>query len=237
MKTIAYLLGALLIVVAAIYLLVPADSLPAFFPGHEAGLTRIRIKHGLAAGAVGIVLLAVGWFVGATRKAESFRPPSTAKRGRTRSRRAAARGVNGLRRQQVAPRSIAVRKKSVLGRAAAGRIARHHDDRHVRRVLAQNADGLEPVHARHDDVDDHDVEREGLDRAHRRVPAFGDHDAIAFLRAAAGRACRAPAFRRRRPECVPSAPLPRRLAPARLRPMMTRPARRASRRTQATRAF
>ena len=64
MKSIAYLLGALLIVVAAIYLLVPADSLPAFFPGHETGLTRIRLKHGLAAGVVGIILLAVGWFVG-----------------------------------------------------------------------------------------------------------------------------------------------------------------------------
>ena len=64
MKSIAYLLGALLIVVAAIYLLVPADSLPAFFPGHEAGLTRIRLKHGLAAGVAGIILLAVGWFVG-----------------------------------------------------------------------------------------------------------------------------------------------------------------------------
>ena len=64
MKSIAYLLGALLIVIAAIYLLVPADSLPAFFPGHEAGLTRIRLKHGLAAGVVGTILLAVGWFVG-----------------------------------------------------------------------------------------------------------------------------------------------------------------------------
>ena len=64
MRSIAYLLGALLIVVAAIYLLVPADSLPAFFPGHETGLTRIRLKHGLAAGVVGIILLAVGWFVG-----------------------------------------------------------------------------------------------------------------------------------------------------------------------------
>jgi len=64
MRSIAYLLGALLIVIAAIYLLVPADSLPAFFPGHEAGLTRIRLKHGLAAGVVGIILLAVGWFVG-----------------------------------------------------------------------------------------------------------------------------------------------------------------------------
>ena len=64
MKSIAWLLGALLIVVAAIYLLVPADSLPAFFPGHEAGMTRIRFKHGLAAGAAGIILLAVGWFAG-----------------------------------------------------------------------------------------------------------------------------------------------------------------------------
>ena len=64
MRSFAYLLGALLIVIAAIYLLVPADSLPAFFPGHEAGLTRVRLKHGLAAGAAGIILLAVGWFVG-----------------------------------------------------------------------------------------------------------------------------------------------------------------------------
>jgi len=64
MKTVLYLLGVLLIVVAAIYLLVPADSLPAFFPGHEAGLPRPRMKHGLAAGAVGIILVALGWFFG-----------------------------------------------------------------------------------------------------------------------------------------------------------------------------
>ena len=64
MKTIAYLLGALLIVIAAIYLLVPADSLPAFLPGHEAGLARPRMKHGLVAGVAGIVLLAIGWFAG-----------------------------------------------------------------------------------------------------------------------------------------------------------------------------
>jgi uncharacterized membrane protein len=64
MKTVAYLLGALLIVIAAIYLLVPADSLPSFMPGHEAGLVRPRMKHGLAAGAVGIILLVVGWVLG-----------------------------------------------------------------------------------------------------------------------------------------------------------------------------
>ena len=81
MRSIAYLLGALLIVIAAIYLLVPADSLPAFFPGHEAGLTRVRLKHGLAAGAAGIILLAVGWFVG--RDERTLAPPSTGMRGRT----------------------------------------------------------------------------------------------------------------------------------------------------------
>lgn len=64
MKTICYLVGVLLIVVGAIYLLVPADSLPAFFPGADAAIPRIRLKHGLASGAVGIVLLAIGWFFG-----------------------------------------------------------------------------------------------------------------------------------------------------------------------------
>lgn len=64
MKAVAYLLGILLIAIAAVYLLFPADSLPAFLPGHEAGLMRPRMKHGLAAGAAGIVLLIVGWFFG-----------------------------------------------------------------------------------------------------------------------------------------------------------------------------
>jgi len=64
MKTAAYLLGALLIIVAVIYLALPADSLPSFMPGHEAGLARPRMKHGIAAGAVGVVLCAIGWFMG-----------------------------------------------------------------------------------------------------------------------------------------------------------------------------
>ena len=64
MKTVAYVLGALLIVVAVIYLIAPADSLPSFFPGYESGLARPRIKHGLAAGAIGVILLVVGWVLG-----------------------------------------------------------------------------------------------------------------------------------------------------------------------------
>jgi hypothetical protein len=64
MKAIVAILGVILIVVAAVYFLVPADSLPTFFPGHETGLTRIRAKHGMLSGAIGIVLLAASWWMG-----------------------------------------------------------------------------------------------------------------------------------------------------------------------------
>ncbi len=59
MKLAATVLGIVLLAVAAMYLLVPADALPTFFPGHETGLARIRFKHGLVSGAAGVVLLAV----------------------------------------------------------------------------------------------------------------------------------------------------------------------------------
>ena len=67
MKLVCYLLGVLLIIVAVVYFVLPADQLPGFMPGHESGLTRIRTKHGIAAGAVGVVLLAVGWWMGRSR--------------------------------------------------------------------------------------------------------------------------------------------------------------------------
>ena len=64
MKLVCMLLGLALIVVAAVYFLMPADQLPSFFPGHETGLARIRFKHGLAAGAAGVVLIALAWWLG-----------------------------------------------------------------------------------------------------------------------------------------------------------------------------
>ncbi len=64
MKRVAYVLGIALIIVAAFYFLLPADQLPSFFPGHETGLARFRLKHGLVSGAVGVVLLAAGWWMG-----------------------------------------------------------------------------------------------------------------------------------------------------------------------------
>lgn len=63
MKSILILLGIALLVVAAVYLVLPADQLPGFFPGHETGLMRIRMKHGVVAGAAGLVLFAVGWWM------------------------------------------------------------------------------------------------------------------------------------------------------------------------------
>lgn len=64
MKLICTLLGIALIVVAVMYFVMPADSLPGFFPGHETGVMRMHMKHGIATGVAGVVLLAIGWFMG-----------------------------------------------------------------------------------------------------------------------------------------------------------------------------
>jgi uncharacterized membrane-anchored protein YitT (DUF2179 family) len=64
MKLICIVLGLALIVIAAVYFLMPADALPGFFPGHEAGVMRMHYKHGIVTGVVGVVLLLAGWFMG-----------------------------------------------------------------------------------------------------------------------------------------------------------------------------
>jgi hypothetical protein len=63
MKMLLTLLGVIMLVIAGVYFLVPADQLPGFVPGHEAGVTRMHTKHGIVAGVAGLVLLATGaWF-------------------------------------------------------------------------------------------------------------------------------------------------------------------------------
>lgn len=64
MKAIAYLLGVLLIIAAIVYFVFPADQLPSFMPGHVDGVTHIRLKHGIAAALVGVILLAIGRYMG-----------------------------------------------------------------------------------------------------------------------------------------------------------------------------
>jgi hypothetical protein len=64
MKLILTLLGVVLLIVAGVYFVVPADQLPGFFPGYEAGATHVHTKHGIVAGVAGVVLLAAGMFMG-----------------------------------------------------------------------------------------------------------------------------------------------------------------------------
>jgi amino acid permease len=64
MKLILSLLGVVLLIVAAVYFVIPADQLPGFFPGHETGVTRMHYKHGIVAGVVGLVLLVAGRWMG-----------------------------------------------------------------------------------------------------------------------------------------------------------------------------
>jgi hypothetical protein len=64
MKLILTVLGVVLLVVAAVYFMMPADQLPGFFPGHAAGDAHVHTKHGIVAAVAGVVLLAAGVFVG-----------------------------------------------------------------------------------------------------------------------------------------------------------------------------
>jgi uncharacterized RDD family membrane protein YckC len=62
-------LGVALIVVAVVYWVEPAKSLPGFFPGHDSHSTTHHLKHGIAAFLVGLALLAFAWFQSAPTKA------------------------------------------------------------------------------------------------------------------------------------------------------------------------
>ena len=56
------LAGIVLIIVAIVYWVEPAKSLPGFFPGHEAGSGHYHVKHGIAAFLVGLACLVFAWF-------------------------------------------------------------------------------------------------------------------------------------------------------------------------------
>ncbi|TMK51415.1 MAG: hypothetical protein E6G70_03815 [Alphaproteobacteria bacterium] len=64
MKMILTSLGVILLIIAAVYFLVPADQLPGFLPGHETGVTRMHYKHGVVSGVAGLVLIVAGTWMG-----------------------------------------------------------------------------------------------------------------------------------------------------------------------------
>jgi hypothetical protein len=64
MKMLSTTVGIALLVIAGIYFVTPADTLPSFFPGHEAGVMRVHMKHGIVSAAAGVVFLVLGWWFG-----------------------------------------------------------------------------------------------------------------------------------------------------------------------------
>jgi hypothetical protein len=58
----AIILGVILIVVAIVYFVDTAGSLPSFFPGHSAGSAHHHVKHGIAALLLGLACFVFAWF-------------------------------------------------------------------------------------------------------------------------------------------------------------------------------
>ncbi len=67
----AVLAGVVLIVLAIVYWIEPARSLPSFFPGHEAGSGHHHVKHGIAAFFVGLALFVFAWFKTGPKRAST----------------------------------------------------------------------------------------------------------------------------------------------------------------------
>ena len=68
----AIAVGVILIVVAIVYFVDPAKSLPSFFPGHQSGSSHHHVKHGIAALIVAIGCFIFAWFqTGPSRPATS----------------------------------------------------------------------------------------------------------------------------------------------------------------------
>ena len=66
---IAVILGIVLLIVSAVYVIEPASALPGFFPGHADGDAGHHYKHAIGALVVALVLFAFGWFQSKPRKA------------------------------------------------------------------------------------------------------------------------------------------------------------------------
>lgn len=68
LAAVAAVIGAALLVIAVVYWIEPASSLPSFFPGHQAGSSHHHVKHGIASFFVGLALLVYAWFQTAPSK-------------------------------------------------------------------------------------------------------------------------------------------------------------------------
>jgi len=70
----AVIVGIAFIVLAFVYWVEPAKSLPSWLPGHEAGANHHHVKHGIASFLLGVACLVFAWFRSAgprTRRASA----------------------------------------------------------------------------------------------------------------------------------------------------------------------
>ena len=68
MRMLAYLLAIIFIIVAIMYFVMPAGSLPTFMPGYIPGSAHIHHRHGIIAVVIAVILFVIGWFVGRGRR-------------------------------------------------------------------------------------------------------------------------------------------------------------------------
>ena len=55
-------LGVLLLILAGTYFIEPANSLPHFIPGYQAGLMKHHTTHAIGSLLLGLALFAFAWF-------------------------------------------------------------------------------------------------------------------------------------------------------------------------------
>jgi hypothetical protein len=71
----AVVLGVLLVIVAIIYFVEPAHSLPSFFPGHVSAssseASHHHSKHGIAALVLALACFAFAWFQSGPKTAQT----------------------------------------------------------------------------------------------------------------------------------------------------------------------
>lgn len=68
MKMLAYLLAIICVVLAVMYYVTPAGSLPTFMPGYIPGSQNIHMKHAIAAAVAAVILFVLGMFAGRSRR-------------------------------------------------------------------------------------------------------------------------------------------------------------------------
>jgi hypothetical protein len=64
----------LFVALAVLYFTTAAQDLPAFLPGHQAGLTRHHTKHGIAMLGLAVLAVVAGWMLSGRPDTGASRP-------------------------------------------------------------------------------------------------------------------------------------------------------------------